>query len=128
MNDNTIAWLFALGAACFEALWLISLKYLDMKSLSSFKWLKFENPSESFATVLPFLGYLCFGLANVICFSMATKKIPMSIAFAVWLAVALIITTTLDLTLFKESYSWVQLLFIILILIGVVGLKLSTTA
>jgi len=127
MNETNIAWLFALGAAVFEALWLISLKYLDMKKLSSFKWVKFESWEESLATVLPFLGYLCFGLANVICFSLATKKIPMSVAFAVWLAVALIITTTLDLTLFDESYSWKQLLFIVMILVGVVGLKMSTT-
>jgi len=97
-----------------------------MKDLTALKWMRFENVGESLATVLPFIGYLTFGLANVICFSIASKKLPTAVVFATWLAVALVITTIIDVSYFKENYSWVQLLFIVVILLGVVGLKLST--
>jgi len=124
--STATAWAFALLAALCEVLWLLSLKYLNMKELSSLKWIKFENVSESLSTLLPFLGYLLFGLSNVICFSIATKKLPTAVVFATWLAVALIITTAIDISYFKENYSTKQLFFIVVILLGVVGLKMST--
>jgi len=126
MNPTNIAWLFTLLAALCEVCWLLSIKYLDFKALSSFKWVKFHNVQESLSTLVPFICYLGFGLANVICFSIASKKLPTAVVFATWLAVALVITTVIDVGYFKESYSRLQYVFIIVILVGVVGLKMST--
>lgn len=119
-------WLLLFFAGILESFWLISLKYLDMKKVVSFEWLKFQDVQQSLITILPFLGYVIFGLANVIFFSIASKKIPASVAFAVWVATALCISAVLDATYFDENLNWKHFLSFVIIIIGIIGLKLST--
>jgi quaternary ammonium compound-resistance protein SugE len=76
---------------------------------------------------LPLLGYVGFGVANVYFFSLATKTIPMAVAFAVWTGVALLGAVLVDTFFFKEPSTWKQLLFMTLIVVGVIGLR-STEA
>ena len=76
---------------------------------------------------MPVLGYVLFGIGNIIFFSMAMKKIPPSTAFAVWLGVAMAAAKLIDVTVFKQPYSFTQIFFILLILAGVLGLKMSET-
>lgn len=73
----------------------------------------------------PLLGYIAFGVGNIIFFSLAMRKIPPSTAFAVWLGVAMAFAKVIDITVFKQPFSMTQMLFILLILIGVVGLRAS---
>ena len=40
--------------------------------------------------LVPFVGYILFGLANIYLFSLAIKQIPTATAFAVWTAITLI--------------------------------------
>jgi quaternary ammonium compound-resistance protein SugE len=120
-------WLLLIIAGILESFWLVSLKFLDMKKIATFEWIKFQDVQQSILTILPFLGYVTFGLANVICFSIASKKIPASVAFAVWVATALCISAVLDATYFDENLTWKHLVSFALIIIGMIGLKLSTT-
>ena len=119
-------WLLLIIAGILESFWLISLKFLDMKKIASLEWLKFEDFQQSALTILPFLGYVVFGLSNVICFSIASKKIPASVAFAVWVATALCISAILDATYFGENLTWKHLVSFLIIILGMIGLKLST--
>ncbi len=81
------------------------------------------NDPASWEALLPFIGYIFFGLTNVMAMSKAMKSIPAGTAFAVWFALAITATKLLDIFYFKESYTLQQLLFTTLILIGVIGLK-----
>ncbi len=76
--------------------------------------------------LLPLLGYIIFGLANVYFFSLAIKSIPASTAMAVWLAVALVGVKIIDITYFKEPFHWQQVVYFGMIIFGIVGLKQTT--
>jgi quaternary ammonium compound-resistance protein SugE len=117
-----MAWLFLFIASVCEICWIYSLKFFSWKKLSTFS---FSNvfALENLALLLPGLGYVLFGVGNIICFSKAMKSIPASVAFAAWMAVALIGVKIVDVLVLKDSLSLPQIAFMILILIGIIGLK-----
>ncbi|HEV7232399.1 MAG TPA: SMR family transporter [Bacteroidia bacterium] len=117
-----MAWLFLFIASCCEICWIYSLKFFSWKKLSLFS---FSNlfTLDNLALLLPGLGYILFGVGNIICFSKAMKSIPASVAFAAWMAVALIGVKIVDVAILKEPLSIPQIVFMLLILIGIVGLK-----
>jgi len=87
-----------------------------------------ERDPAHIIKVLPVLGYAVFGILNIIFFSLALRKIPASTAFAVWLGIAMVAVKLIDIAIFKEHHSGMQVLFILLILIGVIGLKIYSEA
>lgn len=74
--------------------------------------------------MLPFAGYILFGLANIYLFSLAIKQIPTATAFAVWTAITLILLKIAELTLFNQRISWMEVFFMMLIMAGILGLKI----
>ena len=116
-------WLYLMIASVMEMAWIISLKYLDFKSIKLIHWSTFFQNKTGILTLSPLIAYILFGLGNVVFFSAATKTIALSTAFAVWLGVALVGTVLIDILYFKESYTFLQLLFMAMIILGVVGLK-----
>jgi multidrug transporter EmrE-like cation transporter len=50
----------------------------------------------------------------------------MSVAYAVWMGLAMIIQTGVDIFFFKDSFNMFQLFFISLILLGVIGMRGNT--
>lgn len=121
MNYN--GWLYLMLASVMEMAWMISLKYLDFKAIKKIDWTVFFVNQTGILTLMPLIAYILFGLGNVVFFSAATKSIALATAFAVWLGVALAGTVFIDILYFKEQYSIQQLFFLMLIIIGVVGLK-----
>lgn len=73
--------------------------------------------------MLPFAGYILFGMANIYLFSLAIKQIPTATAFAVWTAITLILLKIAELTLFNQRISWMEVFFMLLIMVGILGLK-----
>ncbi len=118
-------WTALFIASCMEVCWIYSLKYLDFRRIASFGFQRLFLEWEGWLALLPLIGYIAFGLANIYFFSIAMKGIPPSTAFAVWMGLALIGTKIVGVTLFREAWDWAQVLFIALILVGVVGLKTS---
>ncbi len=117
-------WLYLIFASAMEMCWMISLKYLDFKAIKNIEWVQFLQTNHGILTLLPLIAYIMFGMGNVVFFSMATKSIPLATAFAVWLGVALVGTVVIDIFYYKISYSMVQLVFLLLIVVGVIGLKI----
>jgi len=122
---NAMAWIYLLVASLFEIAWTFSLKFMDVKKFKAIHWPGFFSKKENWVILVPFAGYILFGLANIVFFSMAMKQIPASMALAVWMGVALIGVKLVDVTVFKESYNGYQFLYMGLIIIGIVGLKRS---
>jgi quaternary ammonium compound-resistance protein SugE len=120
-----MAWIYLLFASLLEIVWTFSLKFMDVKKLRAIDWPGFFSKKENWMILVPFAGYILFGLGNIIFFSMAMKQIPASTALAVWMGVTLVGVKLVDISFFKEPYDWYQFIYMGLIMIGVVGLKRS---
>jgi quaternary ammonium compound-resistance protein SugE len=118
-----MAWIYLLIAALFEIAWTFSLKYLEMKKVASINWAHFFNNSEGIFTLLPLIGYILFGLANVYCFSIALKSIPTATALATWMGISLIGIKLIEISVFKHPVNYLHFVFIVFILVGIIGLK-----
>jgi len=64
-----------------------------------------------------------------LCFAVLTHvftRLPLPVAYAVWGGVGAVLIVFLDILLFSETLSVLQAGFVALIILGVVGLKLTT--
>jgi quaternary ammonium compound-resistance protein SugE len=120
-----ISWIYLFIASLAEVCWIYSLKYLEFKKLMKTNLFQILSTKEGWQLLLPALLYVLFGIANIVFFSKAMQKLSASVAFAVWMAVALIGVKIVDVIVLKESFSYLNLFFLLLILIGIIGIKLS---
>jgi len=56
---------------------------------------------------------------------LAIKTLPLGTAYAVWTGMGAVGVATLGIILFKESADWYRLTSILLVIIGIIGLKLT---
>lgn len=69
-----------------------------------------------------FLIYLSF-----VVLLKAIEKVPVATAYAVFTGIGTAGTVLIEMIAFGEPFSWTKVFFILLLLVGVVGLKLVTT-
>jgi quaternary ammonium compound-resistance protein SugE len=118
-----ISWIYLVIASCFEVCWIFSLKALDMKKITQIRWATIFSDLAPIQTLLPLIGYIAFGLGNIYFFSQSMKTIQASTAFAVWMGLALIFSKAFDILVFREAYNIQQIIFTLVVLIGIIGLK-----
>jgi len=102
-----MAWFYLIIAGLFEIGWAIGMKY-----------------TNGFTKLLPSILTLVSMLISVYLLSLATKQINIGTAYAVWTGIGIAGTSILGIILFQEPFEILKLVFIILILAGIVGLKL----
>ncbi|CAB1252634.1 DMT family transporter [Clostridium sp. MT-14] len=74
-----------------------------------------------FPSIGMFVAYfLCYSV-----FSLALKKIDVSIAYAIWSGVGITVISVIGIMFFKEEINMGKVISIILIITGIVGLNLS---
>lgn len=117
-----IYWIYLLIASFLETGWMLSLKYI---SFSALKNLSFQSAGwkGSALVIAPFIGYVVFGIGNIYCFSVATKHIPVSIAFAIWMGVALCSIKVIEIVFYKQTGSFMEYVFMAMLLVAIIGLK-----
>lgn len=122
-----MSWIYLIIASLLEVCWIYCIKFLKWADLLKINLLK---PSliktEYLYNLGAFVGYVVFGIGNIIFLSLSMKTIPASAAYAAWMAIALVVAKISDIAIFKEPFSYSQVLFIIIIIIGVVGLKFTS--
>jgi quaternary ammonium compound-resistance protein SugE len=118
-----VSYLYIFIAALFEVAWMFSLKFMKFSELKLIRWDNLFKSAISFPIIWPFLGYAIFGLGNVYFFAMALKKIPASPAFAIWTALSIILLKLTEMLFFKEKIAFAEMFFMLLITVGIVGLK-----
>lgn len=68
-------------------------------------------------------------IASSICsvgmLSIATTELPLGVAYAVWTGLGTVLITLFGIAVFKESKNPLKLFFLALVLLGVIGLRLS---
>lgn len=102
-------WIYLLAAGFMEIGWVLSLKY-----------------SQGFTKLIPIIFYAIFGFFGAYFFSHSLKTLPISLAYSIWAGIAVIGTSVADIYFLKHEINPIKVLFILLILIGIVGLKFST--
>ncbi len=103
-----MAWFYLFTAGIFEIFWAVGIKYCD-----------------GFKITLPLVLVIISMALSVIFLGLATRTIPMSIAYAVWTGIGIIGVFTYGLLILKDPISVKNIIFVGMILIGIVGLKLG---
>ncbi len=103
-------WFYLLIAGIFEVVWAIGLKLSN----------GFNNITISILTILGMIAGFYF-------LSLSLKNIPIGTAYAVWTGIGITGTVILEFFLFKEPFSLLKLICILLIISGIIGLKLLSS-
>jgi len=104
-----MSWVILVIAGLFEIVWAIGLKY-----------------SEGFTRLWPSVGTIVAMLISIGLLGMAMKSLPVGTAYAIWVGVGMVGTAILGMILFNEAVTLIRLASLLLIVIGIVGLKLSS--
>ncbi|WP_073403564.1 DMT family transporter [Mucilaginibacter sp. OK098] len=118
-----MAWIYLLLAASCETAWTFCLKFMKFSDLKTLRFINFYRWQGGLPVLVPFVGYILFGVANIYLFSIAIKQIPTATAFAVWTAITLIFIKIAELLFLGQRISWIEIFFMLLIMIGIMGLK-----
>src|SRR5471030_3058732 len=100
---------------------------MTFKDLKTLRFINFYRWHGGLPILLPFVGYILFGLANIYFFSTAIKQIPTAMAFAVWTATTLIFLKISEVVFFQQRISFAEIFFMTLIMVGILGLKIYAT-
>ena len=95
-------WLMLLLAGIFEIVWAVAMKY-----------------SNGFSVLLPSIITAVAYILSAVFLALALKYLPLGMAYVMWVAFGII-----GVLLFSEKLTVAQIISIILIVIGVIGLKL----
>ncbi|WP_020210738.1 DMT family transporter [Gilvimarinus chinensis] len=103
-----MSWLFLILAGLFEIIWATGLKYTD----------GFTRFGPSLITVIAIIVSLAM-------LGLSLRQLPLSTAYAIWSGIGAIGTVMVGAWIFGEHLSALRLGCIALILVGIVGLKLT---
>ena len=106
-----MAWIYLIIAGLFEIGWAIGLKY-----------------TEGFTRLWPSIWTALSMGVSVYLLSRALQTIPVGTGYAVWTGVGAVGTAILGIILFNEPKNLARILCILLIVAGIVGLKLFSSA
>ena len=94
-------------AGAFEITWAVAMKM-----------------SNDFTVLIPLIitgvGYI----ASAVFLAIALKQLPLGTAYAMWTGMGIVGTTLLGVFLFHEKLSVPQVICVILIVVGIAGLKI----
>jgi len=106
-----MAWIVLILSGMLEAGWALSLK-----------------ASDGFTKLWPSVAFVVFAVASLGGLSWALKSLPVGVAYGVWVGIGAALTAVLAVVLFHETVSVLKIVSLVLIVAGVVGLNLSSTA
>jgi len=104
-----MAWITLVAAGLFEIGWALGLKFSD----------GFTRPWPSIATVVAMA--ISIGLL-----AMSLKAVPLGTAYAIWTGIGAVGTVILGITLFGEPADVARVVCIVLIVMGMVGLRIAS--
>jgi quaternary ammonium compound-resistance protein SugE len=104
-----MAWMILFLAGLFEIGWAVCLKY-----------------SKGFTLLWPTVGFGVSMLVSLFLLGVALKTLPLGTAYTVWTGVGAVGTVLLGIAFLGESTDLPRLACIGLIVVGIVGLKLTS--
>jgi len=105
-----LAWLYLFIAGIFEVIWAIGLKY-----------------TQGFTRLYPSIITLIGMFISFYFLSLATKTLPIGTAYVIWTGIGAVGAVIMGIILFGEPSNFSRMIFLALIIIGMVGLKLTSS-
>ena len=103
-------WVILIIAGLFEILWAIGLKYTD----------GFTKLTPSILTILSML-------VSIWLLSISLKTLTLGTAYAVWVGIGTVGTVIAGIILFNDSINLLRIISILFIILGIIGLKITTS-
>lgn len=101
-------WVYILIASVFEISWAVGLKY-----------------SEGFTQLRASIFTVITMILSYIFLSLGVKTLPIGTAYAVWTGIGAVGTAIYGMIYFNEPRDFIRVFFIFLIVIGIIGLRLT---
>jgi quaternary ammonium compound-resistance protein SugE len=101
-------WTLLFLAGLFEVAWAVGLKYTD-----------------GFTKWMPTTLTIAAMVASIVLLGLAVKHLPLGTAYAVWTGIGTIGTVVLGIVLLGDSAAPLRIVCLALILVGIVGLKVT---
>ena len=101
-------WILLTLAGIFEIGWAIGLKYTD-----------------GFTKLLPTVLTAGSMLVSIVLLGLAVKTLPMGTAYGIWTGIGALGAVIVGILAFQEPVTVPRLIFVGLLLVGIVGLKLT---
>jgi quaternary ammonium compound-resistance protein SugE len=106
-----MAWMYLIFAGLLEVGWAIGLKY-----------------SEGFTRLWPSVATVTAMVISMGLLALAAKQLPIGTAYAVWTGIGAVGAVILGIALFNDPATPLRLACVGLILLGIIGLKLTAGA
>lgn len=103
-------WVLLIIAGLLEVGWAIGLKY-----------------TEGFTKLIPSTLTIAAIIASMYLLSRAARDIPIGTAYAVWVGIGALGAAVLGMVLFHEPAHWQRLCFLFLLIVAIVGLKVTAS-
>lgn len=100
-------WIMLLLAGILEVTWACAMK-----------------ASDGFKILIPSIVTVVGYILSAVFLAFALKKLPLGTAYAMWTGFGIIGTSVLGIMLFNEKLSLMQIVCVLMIAVGIVGLKL----
>ena len=104
-----MTWLFLVIAGLFEVAWAAMMKLSD----------GFSHVGYSVTTVIGMI--LSFVFLNL-----ATKHLPLSIAYPIWTGIGAVGAIFVGVVLFKDTVAPLTWIFVAMLIIGIIGIKVTS--
>ncbi|MFJ8246145.1 quaternary ammonium compound efflux SMR transporter SugE [Peribacillus asahii] len=105
-----MAWLYLIIAGVFEVIWATSLKY-----------------TEGFTKIIPSVITVVGMIISFYFLSAAIKTLPLGTAYAIWTGIGAVGAVTIGIIFFQEPKDFLRLFFVGCIVIGIIGLKVTSS-
>jgi quaternary ammonium compound-resistance protein SugE len=104
-----LAWFFLTIAGLLEIAWAVGLKF-----------------TKGFTVPWPSAGTIIAMIFSIVFLAQAVKTLPIGTAYAVWTGIGAVGTAIIGMAFLGESRHLMRISCIALIVVGIVGLKLSS--
>ena len=108
MSPSTVAWIVLVVSGVLEAVWATAL-----------------GRSEGFHRLVPSIVFVVGLVASMCGLAFAMRDLPVGTAYAVWVGIGAVLTVVYAVVTGSEPVSVAKIVFLLMIVAGVVGLKLS---
>lgn len=105
------AWIILFFAGLLEICWAVGLKY-----------------TEGFTRLYPSIFTLTTLAASMYLLAKASAVLPIGTAYAIWVGIGAVGAGILGIVLFKEPVTPARVIFLSMLVISIIGLKLSSPA
>jgi quaternary ammonium compound-resistance protein SugE len=104
-----MAWVYLLIAGVLEVQWAVTMKY-----------------TEGFSKLWPSVFCVLGMAASVYFLALAQKTLPLGTSYAIWTGIGAVGAAIFGMILFNEPRDIARILCILLIVVGILGLKITS--